>query len=189
VTAIDLSSFAGLTAMVLLTANILLGILVSTNYNPARQWPRRRIPLFRIHNWTGYIALSLVVLHPVLLLFSATAAFNLIHVLWPVASPGQRNYNVLGAITFYSIVMVVLTSYFRPWLGSRVWKKFHFAAYFAAVTLFVHALLIDPNLKNQPPDLLDGEKVLVEGCFLAVAAASVWRRRHPKSRIKAALRR
>ena len=49
-TAIDLSSFAGLTAMVLLTLNVVLGILVSRNYNPRKRWPFRKIPLFRIHN-------------------------------------------------------------------------------------------------------------------------------------------
>ena len=35
-TAVDVSRFAGLTAMVLLTVNLLLGLLLSTNYNPAR---------------------------------------------------------------------------------------------------------------------------------------------------------
>ena len=58
-TALDLSSFAGLCAMVLLTLNALLGVLVSRNYNPAKRWPRRKLPmpLFRIHNWTAYVAL------------------------------------------------------------------------------------------------------------------------------------
>jgi hypothetical protein len=44
-TAIDVSSFAGLTAMVLLTLNVLLGLLVTTNYNPRRDWPRRKLPV------------------------------------------------------------------------------------------------------------------------------------------------
>src|SRR6516164_1345147 len=75
ITAVDLSSVVGLTAMVLLTLNILMGLLVSTNYSPARQWPHRRLPwpLFKIHNWTGYAALSVALLHPAILLFSSTA--------------------------------------------------------------------------------------------------------------------
>jgi hypothetical protein len=44
--------------------------------------------------------------------------------------------------------------------------------------MFVHGILIDPDLKGRPPDPLDGEKVLVEGCFLAVAAGSIWRWRY-----------
>jgi len=63
-TVLDLSNFAGLAAMILITLNVLLGILLSRNYNPARRWPFRKIPVFRIHNWTAYVALVLILLHP-----------------------------------------------------------------------------------------------------------------------------
>ena len=180
ISAVDVSAVVGLSAMVLLTLNILMGLLVSTNYHSVRQWPHRKLPwpLFKIHNWTGYTALSVAVLHPVILLFSSTAKFGLGDVLWPFSSPGQRLYNLLGALTFYSFLLVVTTSYFRPKLGYRPWKKLHYVAYFAAASMFVHGTLIDQNLKGQVPDFLDGEKVLVEGCFLVVVAASMWRWRY-----------
>ena len=169
----------GLTATVLLTLNILLGLLVSTNYNPAKQWPRRKLPwpLFRIHNWTGYIAMAVVCIHPVSLLFvdSKVAKFGLREILLPFTSQGQTNYNILGGVAFYGFALVVATSYFRPKLGYRPWKKLHYTAYFAAASMFLHGTLIDQNLKNGAPDLLDGEKVLVEGCFAVVLAASIWR--------------
>jgi hypothetical protein len=44
ISAVDISSVVGLTAMVLLTLNILMGLLVSTNYNPAKQWPNHKLP-------------------------------------------------------------------------------------------------------------------------------------------------
>jgi predicted ferric reductase len=182
-TAIDLSSFAGLTAMVLLTLNVVLGILVSRNYNPVKRWPHRKIPLFRIHNWIAYTGLAVVVLHPLLLLFAAKPRFGLGDILLPVSSPGQTFYNNLGALTLYSVLLVVVTSYFRPKLGSRPWKKIHYTAYFAAAVLFTHGLLIDPEIKNRPPDLLDGEKVLVETCFLAVCAAGLWRLRQKRKMV------
>src|SRR5471030_411603 len=150
-TAVDLSSFAGLTAMVLLSLNVLLGLLVTTNYSPLKQWPRRKVPVFKIHNWTGYAAMCVVLLHPTLLLFSSTASFKALDILWPVHSPGQRLYNLLGATAFYTITLVVVTSYFRPRLGSRTWKKLHWTAYFAAAVLLTHGLLIDPDLKNGLP--------------------------------------
>src|SRR5437868_5234807 len=108
-TAIDLSSFAGLTAMVLLTLNVILGILVSRNYNPAKRWPHRKIPLFRIHNWTAYTAMAVVLLHPALLLFAESPRFAVGDILLPLNSPGQRNYIVLGALAFYSVLLVVVT--------------------------------------------------------------------------------
>src|ERR1035438_2016142 len=113
-TALDLSSFAGLGAMVLLTLNVLLGVLVSRNYNPARRWPHRKIPLFRIHNWTAYVALVLILLHPALLLLNTAPVFRLGDLLYPVHSPGQSLYNTLGTLTWYALMVVVITSYFRP---------------------------------------------------------------------------
>jgi predicted ferric reductase len=74
-TVLDLSSFAGLSAMVMITLNVLLGILLSRNYNPMRRWPFRKIPLFRIHNWTAYLALVLILLHPGLLLLQHSPKF------------------------------------------------------------------------------------------------------------------
>jgi len=174
-TAVDLSSFAGLTAMVLLTINILLGLLISIRYNPVRSWPHRRFPLFQVHNWTAYVALGLVFAHPILLLCSKTAGFHIFDILWPLSSPQQRLYNCLGACALYTVSLVVVTSYFRISIGRKVWKALHYVAYAAAGLLFVHGLLIDPNLKNQPPDLLDGEKVLVEVCFVIVLAGSLYR--------------
>ena len=186
--AIDLSSDAGLVAMVLLTINILLGLVLSARYNTIRSWPHRRLPVFDVHNWTAYIALALVFLHPVLLLLSSSAGFRVIDVLFPIHSPKQTLYNNLGAIAFYCVIFVVVTSYFRSRLGSRLWKKLHYVSYAAAAFVFVHGILIDPELKNNPPDLLDGEKVLVEVCALLIVIATIWRIRYqPKKRaLKAA---
>jgi len=181
--AVDLSSDAALVAMVLLTVNILLGLLLSARYSTVLHWPHRRLPIFDIHNWTAYIALGFVFLHPALLLFSSTAGFKLGDVLLPLSSPKQTFYNCLGAVAFYCVIFVVATSYFRFRLGSRLWKKLHYVAYAAAGFLFVHGILIDPTLKNAAPDLLDGEKVLVEICALLIAIATIWRIRYqPKKR-------
>jgi len=181
--AVDLSSDAGLVAMVLLTVNILLGLLLSARYNSVRQWPHRRLPIFDIHNWTAYIALGLVFLHPVLLLCSKTAGFGVGDVLLPIRSPKQTVYNCFGAVAFYCVIFVVVTSYFRSRLGSRLWKKLHYVAYAAAAFFFVHGILIDPELKNRPPDPFDGEKVLVEICALLIIAATIWRIRYqPRKR-------
>lgn len=57
ITFIDLTSYVGLTATGLLTINLLLGLLLSTRYNPVANWPHRRLPLYDLHNWTGYVAL------------------------------------------------------------------------------------------------------------------------------------
>jgi predicted ferric reductase len=175
-TAIDLSCYAGLLAMSMLTVNILFGLLLATRYNQMKQWPHRKIPIFAIHNWNGYLALCVALLHPIILLFAdEKVRFKIIDIIYPVHSPVQPFYNSLGAIALCLLIFVVVTTYFRPQLGNRRWKKLHFFTYALAVVFYTHAILTNPDLKDMPLDPLDGEKVYVEGCALLVIAAIVWR--------------
>jgi len=186
-TAIELSSYFGLAAITLLTLNILIGLVMSVKYNPVRNWPHRRINTFKIHNWTAYIALSIAAIHPVILLFSSTAKFTLLDILYPVNAPRQPWINVLGALALYTLAFVVVTSYFRRELGRKKWKTLHFTAYGTAALFYAHGILTDPNLKDSPIDFLDAEKVYVELCMLLVIVAEMlrirWQLRQPPARV------
>ncbi len=175
---LDLSSDAGLAAAFLLTGNLLLGLLLGVRYNPWRRWPHRRINYARIHDWTGYVALAVTGLHVVLLWAAREPGFGLAQVLWPLASPKQPVVNTLGAGALYVLLLVVVTSYFRRRLRRRTWKLIHFSAYLVAALFLVHGVLSDQTLKNQKVDLLDGEKVAIEGCGVALALATGARVRH-----------
>ncbi|PYQ95835.1 MAG: hypothetical protein DMF96_20735 [Acidobacteria bacterium] len=175
-TAIDVSSVAGLIAVGMFTAQILLGLLLSVGYNPIRHWPRQRwIKLFTLHNWLAYIGLATAFIHPTILLASSDAGFRPFDIAVPIWSPTQPIPNTLGAIGFYLIAFVVLTSSVRRVFGRYRWKQLHYTAYGAAAVFFVHGVWADPLLKNRTPDFIDAEKVYVEGCALLVVAASAWR--------------
>ncbi len=179
--ALDLSNYAGITAIGLLSVNILLGLLLSVKYNPVRRWPHRRVNTVRIHNWTGYAALAASFVHPVVLLFSTTAGFGIADLLWPPQAPKQPLVNTLGALAFWLLVVVVGTSVLwqeRRAIRRRVWKRIHFATYAIFPLYAVHAILTDPALKDRPIDPFDAEKVFVELCVLTVAVAIGFRVRH-----------
>jgi predicted ferric reductase len=178
--AIDVSSILGLTALGMFTAQILMGLLLSVGYNPIRQWPRQRwMKLFTFHNWLGYLGLATVGTHALLLLLapskSGGSLFRLFDILVPLWSPVQPIPTTLGAIAFYLVAFVVLTSYFRRVFGRHRWKQLHYTAYAAAAVFYVHGIWADPLLQNRPVDWIDAEKAYVEGCALLVLAATVWR--------------
>jgi predicted ferric reductase len=183
-TVLDLSAYVGLLAVGAVTLNLLLGMLMAFRYSPHRCWPHRRFNYFRLHNWSGYMALSVSFLHPAILLLNKDPRFRLLDLLYPVHSPSQPFENTIGAVALYLLAFVVVTSYLRLRLGRQLWKSFHFSIYFAAVALFFHSLWTAPGLKNDPIDWLDGGKLFVESCFLLIASISLLRLRH--SRRKAA---
>lgn len=178
ITILDLSAYVGLTAVGAVTFNMLLGTLMVFRYSPVRQWPHRRFNYFRLHNVSGYVALSLAVIHPVVLLFNKTERFRVMDLLYPVHSPSQPLENTIGAIALYCVGFVVVTSYLRLRLGRRVWKSFHFTVYAAAIALFWHSLFTDPELKNSAVNWFDGGKLFVEACVLIILAAGLLRWRH-----------
>ena len=182
ITLLDLTAYIGLTAVAAITLNILLGILMAFRYSPVRNWPHRRFNYFRLHNWTGYIALAITLLHPLPLLLNKSPKFRVLDILYPIHSPQQPLENTIGAIALYTLALVVITSYFRIQLGRRTWKAFHFTVYFAAAALFYHSLFTDPDLKGAGIEWFDGGKLFVESCAAIILVTSLLRWRH--SRIK-----
>ena len=184
---IELSNYAGLGAIGALTANILIGLLLAGKYNPVRSWPHRRINTVLIHNYTGYAALVLVLVHPALLLLPNRVDFRVIDLFYPMNAPKQPWINTTGALAAYLLVVVVVTSYFRFRMRRTWWKRVHFATYALFPLYAVHAILTDPALKDRNIDYLDGEKVYVELCVLvvvlAIGARARWQSRQPAARV------
>jgi len=182
ITVLDLSAYLGLTAVAAITLNMLLGVMMAFRYSPVRNWPHHRFNYFRLHNWTGYIALAVTILHPLSLLLNKSPRFRVLDILYPVYSPQQPLENTIGAIALYVLALMVITSYFRIQLGRRTWKAFHFTIYLGAAALFYHSLFTDPDLKGAPIDWLDGGKLFVEACALIILVTAILRARHSRQK-------
>lgn len=181
---LDLSSFTGLAATVVLTFNFLLGMMLSTNYKRQTYWktlPKKvkNINLFDFHNWTAYFALFLVVLHPTLLLFDASTKFKLIDIIFPINAPTQKIFVALGTLSMFALVTVIITTQktVRDKIGFRTWKNIHLISYGTAMLFVVHGIVMDPQLKNRPVDIFDAEKLVSELCLVVLICAGLMRYR------------
>lgn len=184
---IELSNYAGLGAVGLLTLNILIGLLLARKYNPVRHWPHHRVNTVKIHDLTGWAALVLSLVHPALLLLPSRVVFRVIDLFYPMNAPKQPWINTAGAVATYLLIVVVATSYFRFRFGRVWWKRIHFTTYALFPLYAMHSILTDPALKDRNIDYLDGEKVYVELCLLAVIVAMAvrvrWQLRQPPARV------
>ncbi|MBI2283198.1 MAG: ferric reductase-like transmembrane domain-containing protein [Bacteroidetes bacterium] len=182
---LDISGALGLCATALLSFNFLLGMLLSTAYKRSVYWKKippviQQINIDRLHNWTAYIALFFVVLHPLFLLADKEQTFTLRDILWPVAAPKQSNIVMLGTISFYALLIIIITTQkiVKKKLGFRLWKNIHLVSYATALLFLFHGLLMDPLLKDRPTDWLDAEKFFSEFCLLLILAAMIIRIRY-----------
>ena len=182
---LDVSAVLGLFAASLLTLNILFGMLLATAYKRSPLYKKlpakiKQWSLNDIHNWTAYIALSLVVLHIVFLLLNTPTKFTLTDVLLPVNAPHQKLEVAFGTIALYALITAIVTTQkgIRKKMGFRLWKNIHLISYGTALLFVIHGILLDPDLKDSPVDWLDGEKLVPEFCGIILIIAVVIRWRH-----------
>lgn len=191
VSIVDISALLGLWAMLTLTTNVLLGMLLSTAYKTDPLWKKlpaalKKIDINRLHNLTAYIALVLVLLHPILLTFDAATKFTLADIVYPVHAPHQKLVVALGTISLFAITTVIITTQkkVKKKMSFRAWKNIHFISYGTAMLFIVHGLMMDPELKDRPTDWLDGEKLLCWACLLILIAATYLRVKHNSKQVK-----
>jgi len=69
-------------------------------------------------------------------------------------------------------------------LGFSLWKNIHIISYLTSVLFIVHAIVMDPLLKDRSVDFIDAEKVFMELCGLVLLCAFYWRYRFKRKSIK-----
>lgn len=177
----DATAWLGWLATILLTLNLALGVLQPLRYDPLIRWPRRRLPasIFKLHKWIGYATISVVLVHPLFLLWHATQPFPLSAIYIPFTAPAEALYAALGTIAMYFLLIVSISSYFRERIGLELWKWIHYATYALLPIFLVHGLLINSSLDpKQAIDYFDAGKLIVEICALISVAFIVWRLRY-----------
>ena len=179
---IEISGILGLTALVFLTLNILLGIMLSTAYKQSDYWKKlpdsvKDLRIVDMHNYTAYFALVLVFLHFIIIPLDPSSKFTFTHLLYPLTAPHQPLFVLLGVISFIALLLVIITTQkvIKKKLGTTTWRNIHVISYATGLLFIVHGLVMDPLLKDRPIDFIDPEKLLVEACAILLIAAFFFR--------------
>ena len=157
-------------------------MMLGTAYKKHSYWTQlpdriKQINVYNLHNWTAYIALLLVLLHPTLLLFDTTTKFKFIDIIFPINAPHQKLFIAFGTLSMFAIITVLITTQkaVKKKMSFRTWKNVHLISYFTALLSIVHGIVLDPQLKDRPLNLLDAEKLVSELCLVILVAASIIR--------------
>lgn len=185
---IEISGVLGMTAAVLMTLNICMGILLSTAYRKLPIWkmlPKKYhyFKMVDLHQYSSYAVLFLVLLHILLLPVDPASGFSFSSILWPISNKHQPVFVWLGYLSLLAILVVVMTSQnpIRKALGFNLWKNIHVISYLTSVLFIAHAIVMDPLLKDRAVDFFDAEKVFMELCGLVLLIAIYWRYRFKRS--------
>ena len=182
---LDISGAMGLVACGALTINSILGMFLGTQFKNTTYWKQlpvfiKKYPIITLHNFTAYTAISFVYLHLIFLLLHKESGFTFFHLINPLDAPKQPSIVLLGVLSFYSLIVVLMTSQkiIKKQLSFKTWKNIHLIAYGTSFLFLIHGILMDPLLKDRPTDWFDAEKFFTEACAIIFIVALIFRVRY-----------
>jgi predicted ferric reductase len=167
---------AGLTAYVLLTVQVVLGLAVKTVFLDGILARWQAIDL---HKFTALLGLGFLALHVLALLGDQYMHFTPLQLLVPFASTYRPIYTAAGVIALYLFVALVASFFVRDLIGYNAWRALHYAAFFAWLLALAHGIFTGTDAAQLPV------RVLYWGTGSLVAMLVIWRFLDPDSRPQA----
>lgn len=157
---------AGIAALLLLTASLVLGIVDLSRWQSER-WPRFVVD--GAHRTISLLAITLVGVHVVTTLLDGFTNIGLRDAFVPFGSSYRPIWLGIGAVSFDLLIALVVTSLLRRQLGYRAWRAVHWASYACWPFALLHSF-------GSGTDAALGWMVAISGASaLAVVIAIAWR--------------
>jgi methionine sulfoxide reductase heme-binding subunit len=160
------SRATGVIGLVLLTAVLLLGLLVT------RQGRLPGLPGFAVlglHRNISLLAVGFIAVHVLTAVADSYVSISLAAAVIPFVSAYKPLWLGLGAVSLDLMAAIIVTSLLRARLGRRAWRAVHWLAYACWPVAVAHSL-------GSSADMRHGWMLgLLVGCVAAVVAAVAWR--------------
>jgi predicted ferric reductase len=160
------SRATGVVALVLLTAVVVLGILVTRR---GRLPGLPRFATTSLHRSVSLLAVAFTAVHVVTAIADPYVTIGLAAAVIPFTSPYRPLWIGLGAVSLDIIAALIITSLARARIGRRTWRAVHWLAYASWPVALMHGIGSGTDLHG---GLLLALAVL---CAAAVVGATGWR--------------
>ncbi len=160
------SRATGVVSLLLLTAVMLLGLLVT------RQGRLPGLPRFAVtglHRNLSLLAVAFVAVHVLTAVVDGYVKIPLAAAVVPLASSYERLWLGLGAVSLDLMLAAAVTSLLRRHLSRRAWRAVHLIAYLSWPVAWFHSVFASGDLRHGPLFLL------AIACAVAVIGAVAWR--------------
>lgn len=123
---------------------------------------------YDFHEHLSLIGLGFVILHVSVLLMDQYLPFNILQVLVPFIDTYRPLWVGLGIISFYILLLVTFTFYFRQKIGGKAFRSIHLLSLAGYLGTTLHGLFAGTD------SALPVTKVLYVGTFLIVLFMTVY---------------
>jgi len=129
----DVARAGGMSAYILLTLAVALGLALSAQIQSPSKWPR--LVNNELHNFLTLLALVFTCIHILAVWLDPFTHFGLNEILIPLASYYRPVWMSLGIVAFYLGIAIGISTLIRPLIGYQWWRRLH------VLTLLIFALV------------------------------------------------
>jgi predicted ferric reductase len=126
---------AGLVTLILLTANVAMGVLINARLSSPR-WPR--FLTVGLHRNLGLLTVVFLALHVGTTVADTYTAISLRDAVVPFTGTYKTFWLGLGSVALDLVIALAVTSLFRQRLGYRAWRAVHWCGYLCWPVALVH---------------------------------------------------
>lgn len=153
----------GLTAYVLLSLSVVLGLALSIRWQRPR-WPR--LITNDLHRFLTLLSLAFIVVHGLAVLLDPFMGFGWNEVLVPLMSHYRPLWIACGIVAGYLGLALWISSELRPYIGYVWWRRLHGLTFAVYVLTTVHGLATGSDTRTAWALALYGGSVAVVAALL-----------------------
>jgi sulfoxide reductase heme-binding subunit YedZ len=128
---------AGITALLLLTASVCLGISLAGRARSTR-WPA--FALQDLHRYLGLLTGTFIGIHALAILLDSLVPYTLTQLLVPGTAPSRTMAVAVGIVSAELLAALAVTNHFRKRLSYAFWRKAHYLSFAVWILALGHGI-------------------------------------------------
>lgn len=128
---------AGIISFILLSLSVIVGIVTSLIKNKKLKNLMRSF-----HQSSGWFGFLFAFLHMFLLLFDDYVGYTWKELLIPFTSDNERFLTGLGTLSFWGMLIILLSSDGIKYIGKKWWKKLHYLTIPTYIMSLIHGIFL-----------------------------------------------
>ncbi len=128
----------GLTAYLLLTLAVALGLALSSQLQSPGKWPR--LINNELHNFLTLLATIFTVLHIAAVWVDPFTRFGINEIFIPLVSHYRPLWTALGIVALYLGLAIGVSTWMRPLIGYKWWRRLHILTLLIFALVTIHGL-------------------------------------------------
>ncbi len=155
----------GLTAYVLLTLSVVLGLALSLRWQRPH-WPR--LITNELHSFMTLLSLVFIGVHVLAILVDPYTHFGLSDILIPLATYYKPVWMAFGIVAAYLALAVWISTQMRPRIGYALWRRLHTLTFGVYLLSTIHGITIGSDAHTAWAAGLYAGSLLLVGLLIQV---------------------